>query len=64
MLETFVVGELRKQLSWAAPHTSLYHFRTSSGSEVDVVLEQADGSVAGVDQMQFGGLDQALAHVC
>ncbi len=49
MLETFVVGELRKQLSWAAPHTALYHFRTAGGSEVDVVLEQADGSVVGVE---------------
>ncbi|TSA04897.1 MAG: ATP-binding protein [Nitrospiraceae bacterium] len=49
MMETFVVGELRKQLSWTAPHTSLYHFRTATGSEVDVVLEQADGSVAGVE---------------
>ncbi len=49
ILETFVVGELRKQLSWNAPHTSLYHFRTAGGSEVDVVLEQADGSVAGVE---------------
>jgi predicted AAA+ superfamily ATPase len=49
MLETFVVGELRKQLSWVAPHASLYHFRTAGGSEVDVVLEQADGSVAGVE---------------
>ena len=49
MLETFVVGELRKQLSWAAPHASLYHFRTTGGAEVDVVLEQADGSVAGVE---------------
>jgi len=49
MLETFVVGELRKQLSWAAPRATLYHFRTSGGSEVDVVLEQADGSVAGVE---------------
>ena len=49
MLETFVVGELRKQLSWNAPHTSLYHFRTAGGLEVDIVLEQADGSVAGVE---------------
>ena len=49
MLETFVVGELRKQLSWVAPHASLYHFRTAGGSEVDVVLEQTDGSVAGVE---------------
>lgn len=49
MMETFVVGELRKQLSWADLRTSLYHFRTATGSEVDVVLERADGSVAGVE---------------
>jgi hypothetical protein len=49
MLETFVVGELRKQLSWTDPRASLYHFRTAIGAEVDVVLEKADGSVAGVE---------------
>ncbi|MCF7762954.1 MAG: ATP-binding protein [Verrucomicrobia bacterium] len=49
MLETFVVGELRKQISWSAPQTSLCHFRTAAGSEVDVVMEQPDGSVAGVE---------------
>ena len=49
MLETFVVGELRKQLSWTDPHTALCHFRTAAGSEVDVLLEKADGTVAGVE---------------
>lgn len=49
MMETFVVGELRKQVSWTDPHTSLYHFRTAAGSETDVVLEKTDGSVAGVE---------------
>jgi len=49
MLETFVVGELRKQLSWTDPRTTLYHFRTATGSEVDVVLEKADGSVAAIE---------------
>jgi predicted AAA+ superfamily ATPase len=49
MLESFVVGELRKQLSWTAPRTTLYHYRTAAGSEVDVLLEKADGSVAGVE---------------
>ncbi|MHB8523130.1 MAG: ATP-binding protein [Limisphaerales bacterium] len=49
MLETFVVGELRKQLSWTDPRTALYHFRTAAGSEADVVLERADGSVAAVE---------------
>ena len=49
MLETFVVGELRKQLSWTDPRTTLYHFRTATGSEVDVVLERTDGSVAAIE---------------
>ncbi|MBI4517177.1 MAG: ATP-binding protein [Deltaproteobacteria bacterium] len=49
MLETFVVGELHKQISWTDPQTSLCHFRTATGSEVDVVLEKADGSIAAVE---------------
>jgi uncharacterized protein len=49
MLESFVLGELRKQLSWADPRTTLYHYRTAAGSEVDVLLERPDGSVAGVE---------------
>lgn len=49
MLETFVVGELRKQVSWSDRHVSLYHHRTASGSEVDLVLERADGTVVGVE---------------
>ena len=44
-----MVGELRKQLSWTDPRTTLYHFRTATGSEVDVVLEKPDGSVAAVE---------------
>jgi predicted AAA+ superfamily ATPase len=49
ILETFVVGELRKQLSWTEPRTSLYHFRTTAGSEVDAVLERPDGTVAAIE---------------
>jgi predicted AAA+ superfamily ATPase len=49
ILETLVVGELRKQLSWTDPRTALCHFRTATGSEVDVVLEKPDGSVAGIE---------------
>jgi len=49
LLESFVVGELRKQISWTDPQTTLYHFRTATGSEVDVLLEKPDGSVAAVE---------------
>ncbi len=48
-LETFVVGELRKQASWSDPGVTLHHFRAASGLEADVILEQADGTVAAVE---------------
>ncbi len=49
ILEMFVVGELRKQLSWTEPFARLHHFRTATGSEVDIVLEKPDGTVAGIE---------------
>lgn len=49
LLETFVVGELRKQVSWTDRQTTLYHYRTATGSEADVVLEKADGTVAAIE---------------
>lgn len=45
LLETFVVGELRKQISWMSEPVSVGHWRTSDGDEVDFVAEHDDGSV-------------------
>jgi uncharacterized protein len=49
LLESYVVAELRKQISWAAPGMGLYHYRTATGSEVDVVLEDRGGNICGVE---------------
>ncbi|MGE3313109.1 MAG: ATP-binding protein [Limisphaerales bacterium] len=49
VLEGYVVAELRKQLSWADPGMGLYHYRTASGSEVDVVVEDRSGAIGGVE---------------
>ncbi len=49
IVESFVVGEFLKQASWSEPQVSLYHFRTAAGVEVDLILEQANGAVAGVE---------------
>lgn len=49
LLESFVVGELRKQISWTDPRMTLYHYRTAAGSEADVVLEKPNGSVAAIE---------------
>ena len=45
LLETFVVGELRKQTSWLTESTATGHWRTHDNDEVDFVIEFDDGSV-------------------
>lgn len=40
LLETFVVGEIAKQVGWEDAHTTLSHFRDRDGREVDIIIEQ------------------------
>ncbi len=49
LLETFVVGEICRQLDWLDAPTQRGHWRTHDGDEVDLVLEREDGKVAGVE---------------
>lgn len=49
LLEGFVVGEVRKQLTWASIAATPHHFRTAAGQEVDLVLEARDGRVVGIE---------------
>ena len=49
LLETFVVNEIRKQLTWSVHRPSLWHFRDRGGAEVDLVLEHPDGRIAGIE---------------
>jgi predicted AAA+ superfamily ATPase len=49
LLETFVVNEIRKQLTWSAHRPSLWHFRDRGGAEVDVILEHPDGRIVAVE---------------
>ncbi|WP_237700765.1 ATP-binding protein [Janibacter sp. HTCC2649] len=45
LLETFVVGELRKQASWLDEPVTVGHWRTHDGDEVDCVMEFDDGRI-------------------
>lgn len=71
VLENFVVQELRKQSSWSSQWINLFHLRTSTGVEVDIVLENLQGKVVGVEvkssltirQEDFKGLT-LLAEEC
>lgn len=49
LLETFVVGEFLKQVSWSSEVASVGHWRTHDGQEVDLVIEHSDGSVTGFE---------------
>lgn len=50
LLESFAVGELRKQISWLDEPVGLGHWRDhSDGSEVDAVVEFDDGRVLGFE---------------
>lgn len=48
LVETFVVGELRKQLSWLDEPVTLGHWRVDD-DEVDAVMEFDDGRVLGFE---------------
>jgi len=71
LLETFVLSEIRKQLSWSEKRAQAFHFRAVTGGEVDIVLETADGSVAGIEvklsssvgPKDFAGLE-VLSQAC
>lgn len=49
LLETFVAGELRKQVSWLDEQVAVGHWRTHDDEEVDYVIEFDDGSVLGFE---------------
>lgn len=49
LLETFVVGELRKQASWLDDRASFGHWRTHDQDEVDLLVELGDGRVLGFE---------------
>jgi predicted AAA+ superfamily ATPase len=49
ILENFVFLELKKQASWSLNPIDLYHYRTQTGSEVDIVLENRQGQIVGIE---------------
>jgi hypothetical protein len=70
LLESFVAGELARQLGWSTTQPTLHHFRAHGGHEVDLVLEDARGHVVGIEvkasatvtSTDLGGL-RALAEL-
>lgn len=49
LLENFVAMEIRKQSAWSKVRPQLFHYRTQTGQEVDLLLEDRKGRVVGLE---------------
>lgn len=49
LLEGFVAAELLRQRTWASEDFELFHFRDRGGTDVDLVMEFADGAVVAIE---------------
>jgi predicted AAA+ superfamily ATPase len=49
LVESFVIAEIAKQLTWSGVSARLHHLRDRDGLEVDAVIEAADGRVVAVE---------------
>lgn len=49
VLENFVVMEILKQKTWCKTPFRPYHYRTTSGQEVDIVLEASNSKIVGIE---------------
>ncbi|EJC85343.1 putative ATPase (AAA+ superfamily) [Rhizobium leguminosarum bv. trifolii WSM2297] len=49
ILETFAVNEIFRLSTWSAVQTNIHHYRDKDQDEVDVILEDEMGSIAGFE---------------
>jgi predicted AAA+ superfamily ATPase len=49
LLENFVAMELHKQSAWSRTQPRMFHYRTQTGQEVDLVLEDKAGRIVGIE---------------
>lgn len=49
LLENFVLSELRKQASWSRVRPGFFHFRSQTGQEVDIIMEDRQGRCIGIE---------------
>jgi predicted AAA+ superfamily ATPase len=69
--ENYIVLELLKHASWADQPVRLYHFRSQSGQEVDLVVESNGGDIVGIEiklsktpsPRDFSGLKTLSRHL-
>ena len=64
IVENFVVMELMKQRTWAEMKTHMYHYRTHTGEEIDIVLEAFNGDLIAIEVKASQTLDaKSFSHI-
>lgn len=71
VLETFVLTEIMKQITWLSNTCNLYHYRDKDQDEVDILVENDEGAIVGIEvkagatvhASDFRGL-RKLAEAC
>jgi predicted AAA+ superfamily ATPase len=58
LLETFVVGEIRKQVGWSKVQPEIHHFRSAAQEEVDIVLEDRRRRVVAIEVKASSAVDE------
>ncbi|MCY3948506.1 MAG: ATP-binding protein [Acidimicrobiaceae bacterium] len=58
LFETFVVGELLKQVSWTEDIAAVGHWRTHDGEEADLVIERVDGAIVAIEVKAASRVDR------
>jgi predicted AAA+ superfamily ATPase len=49
LFESFVAGEIRKQSGWTQHPARLFHYRSQTGEEIDLLLEDRAGNIAALE---------------
>lgn len=64
IIENFVVMELKKQQTWSEVPTRMYHYRTHTGEEIDLVIESFNGDIVAIEVKSSQTLaSQDFAHI-
>jgi uncharacterized protein len=58
IVESFVAGELQRQIPWSELRPSLHHFRDKSQREIDLILETRDGRIAAIEIKAANDVDE------
>jgi predicted AAA+ superfamily ATPase len=49
VLENFVIMEFKKQMTWSEQSCEIYHYRTHTQQEIDIILEAPDSRIVAID---------------